>query len=78
MTNLVHTGLGYTVLPACGVSTLVKKCALSSSPIKSLLITRLVAKPKTRSLSVAIQRFYEVICDIGRRQIRANIWQPHN
>jgi len=69
---------GYTVLPACGVSALVKERALSASPIEDLFITWLVAKPKTRSLSVAAQRFYEAICDMGREQIRANIWQPHN
>ena len=78
MTDLVSAGLGYTVLPACGVSALVKERALSASPIENLFITWLVAKPKTRSLGVAAQCFYEAICDMGREQVRAGIWQPHN
>jgi LysR family transcriptional regulator, nitrogen assimilation regulatory protein len=41
-----------------------------------LFVTWLVAKPKMRALSIAAQRFYEAICDMGREQIRANIWQP--
>ena len=78
MTDLVTAGLGYTVLPACGVRALVKERSLSASPIKDLFITWLVAKPKTRSLGVAAQRFYEAICDMGREQIRDGIWQLHN
>ena len=75
--DLVSFGLGHTVLPACGVSALLKERKLSASPIESLFVTWLVAKPKMRALSIAAQRFYEAICDMGREQIRANIWQPH-
>jgi LysR family transcriptional regulator, nitrogen assimilation regulatory protein len=76
MTDLVSAGLGYTVLPACGVGALLKERLVSASPIESLFVTWLVAKPKTRSLGIAAQRFYDEICDMGREQIRANIWQP--
>jgi LysR family nitrogen assimilation transcriptional regulator len=78
MTDLVRAGLGYTVLPACGVSTLLKQRAVSASPIEDLFVTWLAAKPKTRSLSTAAERFYEAICDIGREQIRAHVWQIQN
>lgn len=76
MTDLVTAGLGYTVLPACGVRSQLKERALSASPIEDLFITWLVAKPANRALGVAAQRFYEAICDIGREQVRTGIWQP--
>lgn len=75
MTDLVSAGLGYTVLPACGVTALVKKGLVSASPVENLFVTWLVAKPKTRTLGIAAQRFYDAICDMGREQIRRNIWR---
>ena len=78
MTDLVVAGLGYTVLPACGVPLSVKDCALSASPIKGFYLTWLVAKPKTRSLGVAGQKLYETICEMGREQVRDGVWQAHN
>jgi len=74
MTDLVIARLGYTVLPACGVRALVKERALSASPIEGLFITWLVAKPMTRSLGVAAQRFHDAICEVGHQQVRAGVW----
>ena len=48
MTDLVIAGLGYTVLPACGVRDLVQAGLVSASPIADLFITWLVARPRTR------------------------------
>ncbi len=78
MTDLVCAGLGYTVLPACGVTGLLKERALSASPIEGVFVTWLVAKPKTRSLSVAAELFYQAVCNIGQEQIDANVWLAHN
>lgn len=75
MTDLVTAGLGYTVLPACGVRAQLKERALSASPIEDLSITWLLAKPQSRPLSLAAQRFYEAIRTIGQEQIRAGVWQ---
>jgi len=78
MTDLVTAGLGYTVLPACGVRALVKERAVSVSPIEGLFVTWLVAKPMARSLGVAAQRFYDAICDIGQQQVRVGVWHLPN
>ena len=75
MTDLVIAGLGYTVLPACGVRNLVKQGQVSASPIADLFVTWLVARPKTRSLGVAAERFYDVLCELGGKQVRAGIWE---
>ena len=75
MTDLVIGGLGYTVLPMCGVRGLLKQGAISASPIADLSITWLVARPKARTLGVAAERFYEMLCEFGRRQVRDGIWQ---
>jgi LysR family nitrogen assimilation transcriptional regulator len=75
MTDLVMAGLGYTVLPACGVRALLAQNKVTASPINDLFITWLVARPKTRSLGVAAERFYDMLCELGRKQIRDGIWE---
>jgi LysR family nitrogen assimilation transcriptional regulator len=75
MTDLVMAGLGYTVLPACGVRSLLKHGHVTASPITGLFITWLVARPKTRSLSVAAERFCDGLWAIGAKQVREGIWQ---
>jgi LysR family nitrogen assimilation transcriptional regulator len=75
MTDLVTVGLGYTVLPACGVRHLIKQGQVSASPVADLFVTWLVARPKTRSLGVAAERFYDMLCDLGHKQIRDGTWE---
>jgi LysR family transcriptional regulator, nitrogen assimilation regulatory protein len=75
MTDLVIAGLGYTVLPACGVRALLKDGQITASPIAGFFITWLVARPKTRSLSVAAERFYDGLWAIAAKQVREGIWQ---
>jgi LysR family nitrogen assimilation transcriptional regulator len=75
MTDLVTAGLGYTVLPTCGVRALLKERAISASPIEGLSITWLVAKPASRPLNLAGQRFYDAICAASQEQVRLGLWQ---
>ena len=76
MTDMVVAGLGYTVLPLCGVRDELKRGQVSASPIADLFITWMVARPKGRSLGVAAERFYEMLCEHSRKQVRAGIWEP--
>lgn len=75
MTDLVTAGLGYTVLPACGIRALLKERALTASPIDGFSITWLVVKPLGRSLNLAAQLFHDAILGIAQKQIGAGIWQ---
>lgn len=75
MTDLVRAGLGYTVLPACGVRQLLKDQLVTASPIKNLTITWLAARPKNRVLSIAANRFYATVRDVSAELIRDRIWQ---
>jgi LysR family transcriptional regulator, nitrogen assimilation regulatory protein len=75
MTDLVREGLGYTVLPACGVSPLLKQGGISASPVADLSITWMAARPKTRSLGVAAARYYEMLCEFGDRLTREGVWE---
>jgi LysR family nitrogen assimilation transcriptional regulator len=75
MTDLVIAGLGYMVLPMCGVRGLLKQGAVSASPIAELSITWLVARPKTHTLGVAAERFCEMLYEFGRKQVRDGVWQ---
>jgi LysR family transcriptional regulator, nitrogen assimilation regulatory protein len=76
MTDLVRAGLGFTILPACGVRQLLKDKAVSASPIADYAITWLVAKPKNRSIGVAAQRFYDVLLEMGQEMTRQGVFRP--
>ena len=75
MTDLVQAGLGYTVLPACGVRQLLKDRLVTASPIKNLHLTWLAARPKNRVLSIAANRFYTCLREVGQELVRDRIWQ---
>jgi LysR family nitrogen assimilation transcriptional regulator len=75
MTDLVTAGLGYTVLPMCGVRELLKQGRISASPIADLFVTWLVARPKSRPLGVAAERFHDVLCEFSRKLIARGVWQ---
>ena len=74
MTDLVTAGLGYTVLPLCGVRELVEQGRVSASPIAGLFITWLVARPKSRTLGVAAERFHDMLCEFSQSLVRKGIW----
>ena len=79
MTDLVTSGLGYTVLPACGIGALLKNKTVTASPIVGCFLTWVVAKPKMRSLGVAAQTLYNMLCEIGEEKIAEGTWQsPHS
>jgi len=75
MTDLVTAGLGYTVLPMCGVRDLLKQKCISASPIAGLFVTWLVARPKSRPLGVAAERFHDILCGFSRKLIAKGVWQ---
>ena len=75
MTDLVIAGLGYTVLPLCGVRELLKQGCVSASPIAGLFVTWLVARPKSRPLGVAAERFHDILCEFSRKLIAKGVWQ---
>jgi LysR family nitrogen assimilation transcriptional regulator len=75
MTDLVIAGLGYTVLPFCGIRDLLKQGRVSASPVAELFITWLVARPKTRTMSVAAERFHDILCEFSQRLIAKGFWQ---
>jgi LysR family nitrogen assimilation transcriptional regulator len=76
ITDLVRAGLGYTVLPLCGVRALLKEKLVSASPISGCFVTWLVAKPRNRSLGTAAERFYQMLCETSRDLVRDGIWGP--
>src|ERR1700761_9469039 len=75
MTDLVTAGLGYTVLPMCGVVDLLKQGRVSASPVSELFVTWLVARPKSRPLGVAAERFHDILCEFSRKLIAKGVWQ---
>jgi LysR family nitrogen assimilation transcriptional regulator len=76
MTDLVVAGLGYTVLPACGVRALHKNKEVAAKPIAKMFITWLIATPRSRPLGFAASRFCDALRDIAREQITRKIWEP--
>jgi LysR family nitrogen assimilation transcriptional regulator len=74
MTDLVTAGLGYTVLPMCGVRDLLKLKRVSASPISDLFVTWLAARPKSRPLGVAAERFHDTLYEFSRKLIATGVW----
>jgi LysR family nitrogen assimilation transcriptional regulator len=74
MTDLVAQGLGYTVLPSCGVFSLVKAGRLSASPLEGLRITWMVARPVNRSLSVAARLMHDIVFRVVHDLVATGAW----
>lgn len=74
MTDLVAQGLGYTVLPSCGVFSLVKAGRLSASPLEGLRITWMVARPVNRSLSVAARLMHDIVFRVVHDLVETGAW----
>jgi LysR family nitrogen assimilation transcriptional regulator len=74
MTDLVAQGLGYTVLPSCGVFSLVKAGCLSASPLEGLRITWMVARPVNRSLSVAARLMHDIVFRVVHDLVATGAW----
>jgi LysR family nitrogen assimilation transcriptional regulator len=75
MTDLVQEGLGYTVLPACGVAAQLKAGSVRASPITGFFITWMLAKPAGRSLGVGAERFSDMLMEMARQKIRDKVWR---
>ena len=70
-----HLGLGYTILPACGVRQLLKDKTVTASAIADYPITWLAAKPKNRPIGVAAQRFYDLLLEMGHEMRRQGVFR---
>jgi LysR family transcriptional regulator, nitrogen assimilation regulatory protein len=74
MTDLVINGHGFTVLPSCGVYSLIKAGRISASPITGLQITWAIARPINRSLSVAARLFLGTIFQVAYELVENGGW----
>lgn len=74
LTDLVINGHGYTVLPSCGVYSLIKTGRLSASPITGLQITWTIARPINRSLSVAARLLLGTIFQVAHELVEIGGW----
>jgi LysR family nitrogen assimilation transcriptional regulator len=74
MTDLVAQGLGYTVLPASGVLSLIRTGQLSASPIAGLDITWTIARPSNRSLSLPARLMVDVIFRVVHDLVETGAW----
>ena len=74
ITDLVQQGLGFTVLPSCGVLSLVKSGHLSASPLAGLRITWMIARPMNRRLSVAARLLLDIVFRVVHDLIQTGAW----
>ena len=74
MTDLVQEGLGYTILPSCGVLGLVKEGKVSASPIEGLHITWTVARPLSVGMNVTARLLLDVIFQVVEETITSGAW----
>jgi LysR family nitrogen assimilation transcriptional regulator len=74
MTDLVASGLGYTVLPSCSIMARVKTGELSASPLEGLHITWTIARPVNRSLSVATKLMLQTVFETVHGLVEDGTW----
>ena len=73
--RLTHTGFSPIRFVARCSSDLVKQGRVSASPIAELFVTWLVARPKSRPLGVADERFHDILYEFSRKLVAKGIWQ---
>jgi LysR family nitrogen assimilation transcriptional regulator len=74
MTDLVREGLGYTILPSCGVLELVNAGKLSASPVEGLKITWTVARPLSVGMNVTARLLLDVIFEVVESTVKSGAW----
>jgi LysR family transcriptional regulator, nitrogen assimilation regulatory protein len=74
MTDLVALGLGFTVLPSCGVLSLVKAGRFSASPLTGLRLTWTIARPANRNPSVAARLLLDIVFRTVRNMVETDAW----
>jgi LysR family nitrogen assimilation transcriptional regulator len=74
LSDLVMAGVGYTVMPSCGVLSLVKSGHLSASSLSGLRITWTIARPHNRNLTLAARRLSEVVFSVTKDLIASGDW----
>ena len=74
LSDLVMAGHGYTVLPSCGVFSLVKSGQLSASPLAGFRITWTIARPMNRNLTFAARKLSDVVVQVARKLIASGAW----
>jgi LysR family nitrogen assimilation transcriptional regulator len=72
--DLVIAGHGFTVLPSCGVFSLVRSGRLSASPLSGFRITWTIARPMNRNLTMAARKLSEVIVQVAKKLIASRAW----
>src|SRR5690606_2063737 len=77
-THLVPAGLGYTVLPFCGVRSILQTKKVTASPIADFHITWALASTKSRPLNLAAKKFSNLLQQHARKMIEQRIWSKAN
>jgi LysR family nitrogen assimilation transcriptional regulator len=74
LSDLVMAGHGYTVLPSCGVFSLIKAGQLSASPLAGFRITWTIARPMNRNLTMAARKLSDVVVQVAKKLIVTGAW----
>ncbi len=74
MLDLIHNGMGYTVLPYSGVHDAIKNHYISACPVKELRVEWVIARSRERAQTVAAQRAIELLREICKAKIVAREW----
>jgi LysR family nitrogen assimilation transcriptional regulator len=74
LTDLVQEGLGFTILPSCGVLRLVNEGKLSASPVEGLQITWTVARPLSVGMALSARLLLDVIFQVVEETVKSGAW----
>jgi LysR family nitrogen assimilation transcriptional regulator len=74
MIDLAARRLAYTILPYCAIAEGLRRRKLSAAPIEGLFIEWVLAHPAARGLSLAAERYRDLLYEVAREQIRSRAW----
>lgn len=75
MLDLIHHGVGYTVLPYSGAHDALPKRYVSASPVRGLRIDWVVARSRERTHTLAAQQAMLLMHEICRCSVSSGLWR---
>src|SRR5690606_21981549 len=74
MIDLAARKLAYTILPYCAIEEALRRRRLSAAPIEDLFFEWVLVHPASRALSLAAERYRDLLFEMARERIRSRAW----
>jgi LysR family nitrogen assimilation transcriptional regulator len=73
--DLVQRGIGWSILPYCGVDHMLREGLVSAAPLRGVTFSWVVATSRERRVNQAVRLLADVIVAVARRAVLARRWK---